>query len=141
MIDLIEPDWCPQAKLSKSKKAVGEITPTTPETADEELDGAANLQVNKTPKSNEVNEEIEDANDDEIVKKELALDEEEKKGEEVPENNNSVDPGWNRDKADCLTLGELFLMLGTGGGGSNVIELCYTWLPKQGNARQVVRFW
>ena len=47
------------------------------------------------------------------------------------ENNNTIDPGWNRAKADCLTLGELFLMAGSGGGGSsNVIELCYTWLPK-----------
>ena len=45
------------------------------------------------------------------------------------ENNNTIDPGWNRVKADGLTLGELFLMAGAG-GGSNVIELCYTWLPK-----------
>ena len=45
-----------------------------------------------------------------------------------------IDPGWNRVKADCLTLGELFLMVGSGGGGSNVIELCYTWLPNHENA-------
>ena len=42
---------------------------------------------------------------------------------------NTIDPGWNRAKADSLTLGELFLMAGS--AGSNVIELCYTWLPKQ----------
>ena len=130
--------------MSKGKKAVDETIPTTPEAADEELDGANQQVGNKTPKSNEVSDDIEEANDDEIIKKELAAppEEEEKKAEEAPpENDNTVDPGWNRAKADCLTLGELFLMLGSGGGGGNVIELCYTWLPKRGNARQVVRFW
>ena len=46
-----------------------------------------------------------------------------------------IDPGWNHAKADSLTLGELFLMAGSPGTGSNVIELCYTWLPKQEDPR------
>jgi hypothetical protein len=40
-----------------------------------------------------------------------------------------IEPGWNKTKSDCLSMGELYLMLGS--NEDRRIELCYAWLPMQ----------